>query len=118
MKLNRRAQSITECAIVVGVMAAAFLAIQVYIKRGVQGKVKDMTDAMLPPGTVANDVRQLSQINPLIPMLNPGTSQSGYSRGSSTRSIAHSGNAISYSGSANSVSESYIGVRDPSKEVE
>jgi hypothetical protein len=40
----RKAQSTAEYAIVIGLVIAAAVAMQVYVKRGIQGKVKDATD--------------------------------------------------------------------------
>ena len=41
---NRKGQSTAEYAIVIGLVIAAAVAMQVYVKRGIQGKVKDATD--------------------------------------------------------------------------
>jgi len=43
-KFNARGQSTAEYAIVIGLVIAAVVAMQVYIKRGVQAKVKDAVD--------------------------------------------------------------------------
>ena len=40
----RKGQSTAEYAIVIGLVIAAAVAMQVYVKRGLQGKVKDATD--------------------------------------------------------------------------
>jgi len=42
---NRKGQSTAEYAIVIGLVIAAAVAMQVYVKRGLQGKVKDAVDA-------------------------------------------------------------------------
>jgi hypothetical protein len=63
-----------------------FVSMQVYLRRSVQAKIKDTTDALLPPGTVANDVQQLSRVNPLIPLLDPDT----YEYSASTFNISDS----------------------------
>ena len=44
MFLNRKAQSTLEYAIVVAVVVAALLAIQIYMKRGVSGRLRSSTD--------------------------------------------------------------------------
>lgn len=41
---NRKAQSTAEYAILIGVVVAALVAMQTYVKRGFQGRVKDATD--------------------------------------------------------------------------
>ena len=41
---NRRGQSMAEYAIVLTVVIGAIVAMQLYVKRGLQGKVKDVTD--------------------------------------------------------------------------
>ncbi len=42
--LNRRAQSTVEYAILIAVVVGALLAMQIYMKRGVQGKLRSATD--------------------------------------------------------------------------
>ena len=41
---NRRGQSMAEYAIVLTVVVTAIVAMQIYVKRGLQGKVKDVSD--------------------------------------------------------------------------
>ena len=41
---NRSGQSMAEYAIVLTVVVGAIIAMQLYVKRGLQGKVKDATD--------------------------------------------------------------------------
>ena len=41
---NHRGQSTAEYAVVIGVVVAAIIAMQVYVRRGMQAKVKDVTD--------------------------------------------------------------------------
>jgi hypothetical protein len=41
---NRKAQSTLEYAIIVSVVVGALLAMQVYMKRGIQGKMRESTD--------------------------------------------------------------------------
>jgi hypothetical protein len=48
LKLMRKAQSTAEYAIVIGLVIAAAVAMQVYVKRGIQAKVKDATDYIDP----------------------------------------------------------------------
>jgi hypothetical protein len=42
---NKKAQSTAEYAILIGLVVAALLAMQVYVKRGLNAKMKDATDA-------------------------------------------------------------------------
>lgn len=44
IRLNRKAQSITEYAVLSGVLIMAVVLMQVYLKRSVQGKFKDTAD--------------------------------------------------------------------------
>ncbi|MDO8489128.1 MAG: hypothetical protein Q7S42_03345 [Candidatus Omnitrophota bacterium] len=39
-----RGQSLVDLAIIIGVVGLVFIGMQTYIKRGIQGKVKDLTD--------------------------------------------------------------------------
>ncbi|KPK97549.1 MAG: hypothetical protein AMJ95_08460 [Omnitrophica WOR_2 bacterium SM23_72] len=41
---NKRAQSTAEYAILIGLVVAALLAMQTYVKRGLNAKMKDATD--------------------------------------------------------------------------
>lgn len=43
-RLKRKGQSTAEYAIVIGLVIAAAVAMQIYVKRGIQGKMKDATD--------------------------------------------------------------------------
>jgi len=43
-KNKRTAQSLLEYAVIISIVMAAFVGMQLYAKRGVQGKIKDMTD--------------------------------------------------------------------------
>ncbi|MBU0504003.1 MAG: hypothetical protein ABH882_02075 [Candidatus Omnitrophota bacterium] len=43
---NKKGQNTAEYAIVIGLVVAAAIAMQIYIKRGIQAKVKDGTDLM------------------------------------------------------------------------
>jgi len=44
MFLNRKAQSTLEYAVLISVVVAALLGIQIYVKRGVQGRLRSSTD--------------------------------------------------------------------------
>jgi len=42
----KKAQSLTEYAILIGIVTAALIAMQIYIKRGIQGRIKDLADQL------------------------------------------------------------------------
>ena len=46
-KTRHRGQSTAEYAIVIGLVIAAVVAMQVYVKRGIQGKFRDASDAKI-----------------------------------------------------------------------
>lgn len=43
-KLSKRAQTTAEYAILIAIVVGAVVAMQIYIKRGMQGRVKDVVD--------------------------------------------------------------------------
>jgi Flp pilus assembly pilin Flp len=117
LRLSRRAQSIIEYVVVLGLVASALIAMQVYVKRGVQAKVKDMTDTMLPSGAVDAGLKQLTNVNPVIPLLNEGTSVSSASTTDAKNRVAIQGGSLAYESSAKSHSEMKMGQHNPSKEI-
>jgi Flp pilus assembly pilin Flp len=46
MRKNKLGQSTLEYAVIIAVVVAALLAIQIYMKRGVQGKLRESTDSI------------------------------------------------------------------------
>ena len=53
MLLNKRGQSSLEYAVIITIIVAALIAMQVYVKRGVQGRLKQASDdigAQFSPG--------------------------------------------------------------------
>lgn len=44
LRLNRKAQSTAEYVIVLGLIVAAVIAMQTYVKRGLQGRIKEAVD--------------------------------------------------------------------------
>lgn len=46
-KLNRKASGVMEYALVLGVVSAAVSGMFIYLKRGVQARVKDMTNGLV-----------------------------------------------------------------------
>jgi len=56
---NRRAQSTLEYAVIISVIVAALLTMQVYIKRGIQGKLRSAADEIgrqYDPGNTISDM--------------------------------------------------------------
>ena len=121
MSVIRKAQSMIEYVLVLGLISTVFVGMQVYIRRSVQARIKDMTDVMLPAGTVSGDVAQLSRVNPIIPLLDPETSQ--YS--TSTLNISDRkttqarvyGNALVHETQGSSSSHMFLAQPDPSKDA-
>ena len=44
---SRRGQNLVDLALIIGVVGLVFIGMEVYIKRSVQGKVKDLTDYII-----------------------------------------------------------------------
>lgn len=42
-----KGQNLTELALIIGVVGLVLIAMEVYVRRGFQGKVKDLTDNMI-----------------------------------------------------------------------
>lgn len=49
----RNGQTLTEVALIIGIVGLALIGMQVYVKRGLQGKAKDLTDKIIGPGQSA-----------------------------------------------------------------
>lgn len=67
MRSNRKAQSTAEYAIVLGVVITALVAMQIYVKRGINAKVKNVTNHMttqVGSGDLALKGTQLEQYEP------------------------------------------------------
>ena len=56
MLMNKRAQSTAEYVIVLGLIVAAVMAMQTYVKRGFQGRIKDAVDYTDAGGAGASSV--------------------------------------------------------------
>lgn len=44
-----KAQNFTELALVIGVIGIVLIGMEIYIKRGISGKIKDFTDHVISP---------------------------------------------------------------------
>ncbi|MGA2775801.1 MAG: hypothetical protein ABSE81_07075 [Candidatus Omnitrophota bacterium] len=49
---SRKAQNLTELALLIGVVAMVFISMEVYFKRGLQSKIKNMTDNYMTSGVL------------------------------------------------------------------
>ncbi len=47
MEIRRRGQSLWEYVAILGIVSLAVVAMQVYFKRGVQGRLKDLADSQI-----------------------------------------------------------------------
>lgn len=48
-KISFKGQSLMEFAVLLALVGLAFMAMQIYIQRGIQGKTKDLTDVIINP---------------------------------------------------------------------
>ena len=69
---RRKGQSMAEYAIVLTVVITAIAAMQIYVKRGLQGKVKDVTDDV---GAGLTTTTKTGQYEPYYAQSNYSTSQ-------------------------------------------
>jgi len=85
MLLTRRAQSTLEYALVIAVVVGALVAMQVYVKRGVQGRLKSAADDIgeqYSPGnttgtvTVSTTTSSSESLNSGVTNTNSSTTQS------------------------------------------
>lgn len=95
LKRLRRGQSTAEYAIVIGLVIAAAVAMQVYVKRGIQGKVKDAVDFSKTDVTSGVTIGATGQYEPYYLTQNLTSSSSGStaavtgSAGLTTRNITN-----------------------------
>ncbi|MBU0504005.1 MAG: hypothetical protein ABH882_02085 [Candidatus Omnitrophota bacterium] len=68
MRKRNKAQNLSEYAIILGLVSVALITMQVYMKRGVQGKLRDLADQISPTqyergNTTANyDITRTSRV--------------------------------------------------------
>ncbi len=55
LRRSKKAQSTAEYAIVIGLVIAAVVGMQVYVKRGIQAKVRDASDQKIDITGIANN---------------------------------------------------------------
>ena len=63
-KQGRYGQSIVNYVLLLSIIIAALIGMKVYLRRAVQAKVKDLTDALIAPAS-----RHLTAVNPVVPLL-------------------------------------------------
>ena len=85
----KKAQAVSEYILVLSLVMAALIAMQVYMRRGIQGKIKDLSDVFIAPQEEHQD-----SINKAIPMLDfdkgirsQSTAESSYSQEEDALSI-------------------------------
>jgi len=77
MRLNsRKGQNTAEYAILIGVIVAAAIAMQIYIRRGMQARVKDAVDYTMTADT-SNTLFKENQYEPYYMQTNYQTAQQG-----------------------------------------
>lgn len=120
MIFKKRGDSLIDYAVVLSVVMLAIVGMQVYLRRSVQAKIKDMTDAALAPGAVDAGSYQVANINRIIPKLDESTGKTSQTIMSSTNKIQSGDNAgsIIYESQAQSVSNYSAAQEDPNKEPE
>jgi gas vesicle protein len=75
---SRKGQNTAEYAILIGVIVAAAIAMQIYVRRGMQARVKDAVDfTQTADDDAGNGLFKQSQYEPYYMATNFSTSQSG-----------------------------------------
>lgn len=99
--IKSKAQSTTEYAVLIAVVAAALFAMQVYLKRGVQGRIRDLATQISPTQYEAGQTRgeyrinQSGEINQAYGTKTPGVvTQSQRSETNQTETITRSSNEV------------------------
>lgn len=79
LKLRKNAQTTAEYAIVIALVIGAVVAMQVYVKRGLQGRIKDVVDHRGSGGNIGDTEfnYKTSQYEPYYMVSNANTYQSG-----------------------------------------
>ena len=100
LKINRRAQSVLEYAILMVIVIAALISIQTYIKRGLQGRLTSATDDIgdqVSVGTGSNNYKKVSshsrtQENSIGGTTNTLTMEEGYTNTTKNVTLANADN--------------------------
>jgi hypothetical protein len=91
---KRRAQSLNEYAVLIVIVTMAFVAMQTYIKRGLQGKIKDLADQISP------QLYESGQVTANYTVTQQGTLQQHYDSGVSKTVIPGPDDCKKYEGDA------------------
>jgi uncharacterized protein (UPF0333 family) len=78
--ISKRAQTTAEYAILIAIVVGAVVAMQVYVKRGLQGRVRDVVDMVDSNGAAGNYKNVLSgdQYEPYYMVSTANTAQNQY----------------------------------------
>jgi len=63
MFIKKRGQTIQEFAVLLALVAAALVAMQIYMKRGVQGRLRDLANQISPRQYEADDTTSKTEIS-------------------------------------------------------
>jgi uncharacterized protein (UPF0333 family) len=63
MFINKRGQIVQEYVVLLALVVAAFIAMQVYVKRGVQGRLRDLANQISSKQYEPTDTTSLTSIN-------------------------------------------------------
>jgi len=95
MVLNRRAQSTLEYAVIIAVVVAGLIAMQAYMKRGLQGKLRQASDEIgeqYSPGKTTGTTTTQSSVTSTESVTVSGGQPTTTSSNSSTQTRTHSEN--------------------------
>jgi len=106
----RKADSINEYVIILAIVGIVFVSMNTYLKRSIQAKVKDLTDATISM-KMSEEERQLPQIN-------KGSSHFERNNTSSLRIDEHQGGSFDYTENRTSFGSFEGRFFDPEKEIE
>jgi hypothetical protein len=89
-KLGKKAQTTAEYAILIALIVGAVVAMQIYVKRGIQGRVKDVVDHTGSGGEVAGQNFSFSG-GQYEPYYNQSTASTSQNSSSSDQMVAGGG---------------------------
>lgn len=87
--MKQKAQSLTEYALILSVVLAAIIGMEVYIKRAVQARVKDLTDVL-----ITSQDGHLDNINPVTPLLDEALGQITHSESHLQETVSQDSGSI------------------------
>jgi len=98
LRITKKGQSTAEYAIVIGLVIAAAVAMQVYVKRGLQGKIKDATNLSLGSNFTTNRYEPYYASQNLTSTKDASMTSATATGGGVTRTIGGSGEVTSRTG--------------------